>query len=219
MMKTKAEIREMMNKGYEAIKDRLMMQVINTKGNEELLRDIPHVDFADLSLVYRFVFNTEPFLETCIVTNNLMHGYGIAHKQLHADALKSSTNNFPVTIKPLQEVLYEPQGFCQESDSDLSLYIATIKGFSYGASCLCYPDFFERAAEVMKGSFYVLPSSIHEVFLCPANPDDPADQRSGTVKNLKDIVLTVNRTEVDPKEKLSDSVYYYDAKNKTFKIC
>ena len=69
----------------------------------------------------------------------------------------------------------------------------------------------------MKGSFYVLPSSIHEVLLAPANSDDP-DDLTGTVKNLKDIVQTVNRTEVAPEEKLSDSVYYYDAKNKTFEI-
>lgn len=211
MMRTKAEIREMINKGYEVMKDRLMMQVINTKGNEELLCDVPHMDFADLSLVYRFVFNTEP-LQTAIVTNGLMHGYGITHEQLHIDALKSSINNFPVTIKTLEEVLF---GFCTDSNS--SIYVATIKGLSYGASCLCYPDFFERAAEVMKGSFYVLPSSIHEVLLSPANSDDP-DDLTGTVKNLKDIVQTVNRTEVAPEEKLSDSVYYYDAKNKTFEI-
>lgn len=214
MMRTKAEIREMMNKGYEAMKDKLMMQVINTKGNEELLCTVPHVDFADLSLVYRFVFDTEP-LQTGIVTNGLMHGYRITHEQLHIDALKSSTNNFPVTIKTLEEALF---GFCPESESDSSIYIATIKGLSYGASCLCYPGFFERAAEVMKGSFYILPSSIHEVLLAPANSDDP-DDLTGTVKNLKDIVQTVNRTEVAPEEKLSDSVYYYDAKNKTFKIC
>lgn len=211
MMRTKAEIREMINKGYEAMKDRLMMQVINTKGNEELLCDVPHMDFADLSLVYRFVFNTEP-LQTAIVTNGLIHSYGITHEQLHIDALKSSINNFPVTIKTLEEVLF---GFC--TDSNFSIYVATIKGLSYGASCLCYPDFFERAAEVMKGSFYVLPSSIHEVLLAPANSDDP-DDLTGTVKNLKDIVQTVNRTEVAPEEKLSDSVYYYDAKNKTFEI-
>ena len=212
MMRTKAEIREMINKGYEVMKNRLMMQVINTKGNEELLCTVPHVEFADLSLVYRFVFNTEP-LQTCVVTDDLMYGYKISHEQLHTNALKSSTNNFPVTIKSLEEMLF---GFCP--DSDPLFYIATIKGNTYGASCLCYPGFFERAAEVMKGSFYILPSSIHEVLLAPADPDDLADLNE-TAKNLKDIVQTVNGTEVAPEEKLSDSVYYYDAKNRTFKIC
>lgn len=213
MMRTKAEIREMINKGYEVMKNRLMMQVINTKGNEELLCTVPHVDFADLSLVYRFVFDTEKSLQTCVVTNGLMHGYKISHEQLHMDALKSSINNFPVTIKSLEEVVF---GFCP--DSDPLLYVATIKGGSYGASCLCYPGFFEHAAEVMKGSFYILPSSIHEVLLAPADPDDPSDLNE-TAENLKDIVQTVNGTEVAPEEKLSDSVYYYDAKNRTFKIC
>lgn len=211
-MKAKTEAREMLNKGYEVMKERLMMQVINTKGNEKLLSDVPHVDFADLSLVYRFVFDTEP-LQTCVVTNGLMHGYGITHEQLHIDALKSSINNFPIIIKSLEEMLF---GSCP--DSNPRLYIATIKGFTYGASCLCYPDFFERVAEVMKGSFYILPSSIHEVILALADPDDLADL-NGATKYLKDIVQTVNRTQVAPEEKLSDSVYYYDAKNKTFKIC
>ena len=58
------------------------------------------------------------------------------------------------------------------------------------------------------GSFYILPSSIHELLIYPCD---------GTL-NVNDIlpmVREINATEVKPQDKLSDNVYMYDGKEVT----
>jgi len=39
---------------YEAVKDKLMIQLIGRKGNEEMLKTIPHHPIEDMEIVYRF---------------------------------------------------------------------------------------------------------------------------------------------------------------------
>ena len=39
---------------YEAVKDKLMIQLIGREGNEEMLRTIPHHSIEDMEIVYRF---------------------------------------------------------------------------------------------------------------------------------------------------------------------
>ena len=67
------------------------------------------------------------------------------------------------------------------------------------------PSFFEDATEKLDGNFYVLPSSVHEILLLP-------DRFAPEHQFLKELVQDVNANEVDPKDRLSDNVYHYDAK-------
>ena len=97
----------------------------------------------------------------------------------------------------------------KKEDASL-MYIATNEDRMNGASVLAYPDFMETAVECLNGSFYILPSSIHEVILLP--------EKSGfDVQELQMLVRHVNATEVAPKERLSDHVYHYDRKKRLFK--
>ena len=52
-------------------------------------------------------------------------------------------------------------------------------------------------------SFYIMPSSIHEVILIP-------DTLDMDIRYMKAMVKEVNGTEVSPDEVLSDNVYRYD---------
>lgn len=64
----------------------------------------------------------------------------------------------------------------------------------------------ERVAEIL-GSFYALPSSVHEWILI--NSDVDPDFLAG-------IVSEVNET-INPDEVLTNSVYFYNAEKKTFR--
>ena len=79
----------------------------------------------------------------------------------------------------------------------------------HGAGVMAYPEFFNEASEIVGGSFFILPSSIHEVLLLP-------DTGDATVEWLTDMVKTVNTDVLDPEDKLSDTVYHYDAEAKLF---
>lgn len=54
---------------------------------------------------------------------------------------------------------------------------------------------------MLKSDLYILPSSIHEIIVLPVDFRDD-------VTGLKDMVNTVNQTQVLPEEFLSDSVYF-----------
>ena len=72
-----------------------------------------------------------------------------------------------------------------------------------GAVCLIYPDVLERLAEECGKDLYILPSSVHETILL-------ADSGKERPRELKSMIVQVNRTQVAPEEVLTDSLYRYD---------
>ena len=73
-----------------------------------------------------------------------------------------------------------------------------------GSAALFYPGNLEKISMALGGNFYIIPSSVHEVL---AIPDDP----SIVVLYLQELVAEANLMYVSENERLSDSVYYYDA--------
>ena len=69
----------------------------------------------------------------------------------------------------------------------------------------------EAVASEFGGSYYILPSSIHEVILIP-------DDGDMDVEFLLSMVVSVNKDGVLPEDKLTDSVYYYDAEKMNFPV-
>ena len=80
-----------------------------------------------------------------------------------------------------------------------------------GASCMLYPGLLKQLAGKEENSFYILPSSIHEVILL-------TDRRMETPEQLKEMIAEVNRTQVAPEEVLSDSLYYYDSRKENIRL-
>lgn len=84
----------------------------------------------------------------------------------------------------------------------IPMYVLTNKKKLYGAACMLYPGILNQFSEKLKQDFYILPSSVHEVILVPA--DSQTDQEA-----LREIVTDINRTQVAEEEVLADSVYLY----------
>lgn len=75
----------------------------------------------------------------------------------------------------------------------------------FGAVGVLNHDILRDAAGRL-GNFFILPSSIHEVILVPDDGDMDAEY-------LKETVVYANRSVVEEKEQLSDSVYRYNAES------
>ena len=82
------------------------------------------------------------------------------------------------------------------------MYVLTNASRSLGAAAMFYPDVKEKAAEIIGGDYYILPSSCHEVILVP-------DTLEVKAKDLCEMVKEANRTVVEDKDILSDNVYHY----------
>ena len=206
---------------YDAMKEKLAIQVVSTERNAEMLEKIPHKEVEDMSLVCRFIVGDTAFGQGSILVNNdMLQNYGITSDQLFADAAKYAPELRPSEIMSIADVLAQMMGIDVSElndqmgvpgNPDIPMYVASTHDKSNGAGIIAYPGFMEMAAEKIGGDFFVLPSSVHEVILVP-------DNGTGDFHELEAMVQEVNATQVDPKDQLSDKVYHYDSKDKVFEL-
>ena len=201
---------------YETAKELLFVDVVGTKVNAELLAKVPHTDIEDLSMVYRMQLEQlSDGAATVLITNDLMERMGVTREQLHADALANSERIRPASMRTMAEVLSDMMGIPQEiiptETSGPQLYVVSNELSSHGAAAAFYPDFMEQAAKEIGSSFFILPSSVHEVLFVP-------DDGNLRVDALRDMVTSINAAEVAPADRLTDSVYHYDAAERVFEL-
>jgi len=218
--KEKPEFNEDELHDYEKLREKLAIEVVSSEANKDLLLTIPHQTLEDMAVVYRFVLNSdEDGRASILVTNQILDHMGVTPEQLHADALENSPIIRPLVIKGMSEVMAEMMGAEQAemmgivpvAPEDEQMFVATVPDKVNGAGVLAYQDFMDQAAERAGGDFFILPSSIHEILIVP-------DNGKMNLKELETIVKEVNETQVAPADKLTDSVYHYDSKEKIFEL-
>ena len=201
---------------YSQMKDKLIMEVVSKEANEEMLENIPYVEMEDMAVVYRFVLDSsEEGRATILATNQLIETMGVTPEQLHKDAMENAPELKPAIIMGMSEMLADMgmpmEMMGMEAPTQEFMYVATVEDKINGAGVLAYQNFMDQAVERIGGDFFILPSSRHEILLVPDNGEADLQQ-------LKDMVREVNATQVAPEEKLTDSVYHYDSKEKIFEL-
>ena len=88
---------------------------------------------------------------------------------------------------------------------EIPMYVMTNEKRCLGACGILYDHILQEAARLLEGSFYVLPSSVHECILVP-------EKAAPEAAELLSMVREINLTQVPLEEVLSDQVYHYDAK-------
>ena len=205
---------------YGQMKEKLAMEVVSAEANKEMLQNVPHQNMEDMAVVYRFVLNSdEDGRASILVTNQILDHMGVTPEQLHADAMENAPQIKPAEIKGMSEVMAEMMGYDQAAmmgivpvaPEDEQMFVATVPDKVHGAGVLAYQDFMDQAAERAGSDFFILPSSIHEILIVP-------DNGKMDLKELENMVKEVNATQVAPADKLTDSVYHYDSKEKIFEL-
>ena len=74
-----------------------------------------------------------------------------------------------------------------------------------------YEENLHNLAELYGGDLYVIPSSVHEMLVLPADSDMLPDE-------IANIVQEVNQMAVQPEERLSNQVYRYDSRERKMSI-
>lgn len=196
---------------YEKVKDNTYLRLI--PGDSPVLKSTPHRMIEDMALVVNVhldSFSDENGRSCVVVSRPLMEMYGIDEAQLFADAEKNSLANEPIVFKPLVDMikdLIRNEEVPNPEDVGIVTYIATNQSGFQGAAVAGYPGFAEKAAEAIGGSFYMLPSSVHEFILIK-------DDGTPKAKDLNRMIKNVNETVLEPRDILSAQCYHYDAKAK-----
>lgn len=139
----------------------------------------------------------------------------ISIKQIENDALLNSMTRNPAVIKSMDSEIESIIGTQIPKDEATSMmYIASVPSKKFGACVLAYPGFFEQAAATVGGSYYVIPSSVHELILVK----DSGDLSDDDINKFKSDIKLVNKTILARDEILSDNLYHYDAEFHKFEI-
>lgn len=202
---------------FAKVQNRICYKLINAEKNEALLTDVPHVMLEDLAIIfYILVSKDSGGTGTITVKNNMLSFWNVDTDTLYQLALVNTQRLFRGTVRSMASVMTEilshklDEECAQEfydmmvgEDDMIPMYICTNADKLNGAGVILYQGLLQKFADRVGSDFYILPSSIHETLLIPANSDMD-------IEYLRDMVRTVNRTEVAPDEILSDSVYYYN---------
>lgn len=209
----------MMNKveaivtNFEDIKNRVKIKLRNADSLPENTLAIP---FLDMAITFQIpVLEAENEIEdgepNVVVNYALANKYGVSAQDLYLIALENETQNNPARIETMGNMLAGLMGMSFDDPVGNTLYVATNKKGTNGASVILYPNLLREFGNKIGESFYILPSSIHEVILVPESVGIDGN-------DFVEMVRDINRTVVAENEILSDNVYLYDLENDEIKI-
>ena len=90
---------------------------------------------------------------------------------------------------------------------EIPLFVLTTQSMVHGAAAIFIPDVMEQISKKMPEGFFILPSSIHEVMVLPKG-------LGSSIEALDEMVSSINETQVDPEDQLSDFAHVYDPDRK-----
>lgn len=188
---------------YETAREHFFLCLSNAENNPGYLNEAPHELKADLALTCHIMSEIpgEGYVGT-LVNGSLMEEYSVDEDKLFKDAFENSMKIMPVRTEFARDVC-GGESSRDKDDPFYSMMIISNERHFRGAAALFYPGVMETVALKLGGSFYVLPSSVHEVLAIPADP-------SLNVTDLQQLVMEANLLHVPMDERLSDNVYYYD---------
>lgn len=170
-------------------RDKIITCLINTEMNQELLKKVPHREFHDLSIIYRVYLSEESSGEnaygTIIINNAILRELQMTEEALFNLAYENRRRLFPVQVYNV-----------------FSMYAVTCKDTVYGAASITYPETLKEIKKVIDGSFYLIPSSVHECMAVPA--------KCAKVHELLECLRTANQDAeiVSPGDVLGNNVYF-----------
>jgi hypothetical protein len=200
------------NNIYDSIKDLLEVNAISEKYNRDVLAGTKYRVLGDIAIVY-FINADNRDLGEVMKAIPVLNAISI--KQIENDALLNSMTRNPAVIKSMDSEIESIIGISIPKDEATSeMYIASVPSKKFGACVLAYPWFFEQAAATVDGSYYVIPSSVHELILVK----DSGNLSDDDINKFKSDIKLVNKTILARDEILSDNLYHYDAEFHKFEI-
>lgn len=213
---------------YEIIKNDVYVKVINTAMNRRTLNNMPCLNYYDLSMIVYVICETD---ESCSATINVtdahMKLWGVDRDTLFKDAINNTRKRLKPRVDKMSDMMKEllmeklttynyrvgeDESFDKELGEILDnidqydedkTYVLTNERKLHGAVYMLFSDVLEKIANDIDDDMFILPSSIHEIIIIP--------QKHGVeIQELREMVKSVNESELDPKEILSDTVYVYE---------
>lgn len=181
----------------EKVLDSVFPCLINKERNADILANAVNKDFLDLSIIYRidvgygYILILKKLAESLEITDEELYNAGM--RNLYGKAL----------VGNLAEVFSNRVDKDMKISGDNPFTIITNKDMRYGASIILDTEILR---ENLKGDFYIVPSSIHEVLAIPMVLSN------GEVVEpvmLKGMISAMNNDRLPERDKLSYNLYQW----------
>jgi len=199
---------------FDIVKDNIIVMA-RSKSFIDRHEDIPYVMKGDIALTFDIAIqpDDEDSFIGGLVNNELLKIWGIDEKTLYGLAMENTERMNPARISYIEEFLSGVVPGLTLSETSL-LVITNEKGVG-GATTLFYDGSMDNVAAEFGGSYFILPSSIHEVLAVPDKGED--------YKDLERIVCEINNMIIsdaggDDREILSYKIHRYDAESGIFEL-
>ena len=192
---------------FSKAKQNILVKLINKDKNTSLLKDVPHVVFHDLAIVFLCaVRNYQDEFGTILIHNQHMEHWNVTVDDLYKIGLENTPKILPFRIDSLDKVIEQveddnmllPLENCQIS-------ILTNLRRVHGATCIIYPKLLKRIAEMFDDDLIIIPSSIHEVLILP----ETITKEEYTLDDYREMVTQVNEEQLPDDEMLSNHAYLF----------
>lgn len=203
---------------FDAVRDRICYKLISKEQNMDLLTEVPYVEYLDLAVCFYYAYQGESLgMGSILIYNTHLEMWKTSVQKLWEIAQINTQRLFPWECSSMESVIREMLEEQKEQGKELILEEEEQEEFFgempmqilsntkrvFGAACILYPGLLEQLAAEESHNLYLIPSSIHEMILLPDYGAEEPD-------SLREMIVEVNSTQVEPEEVLSNRLYYYD---------
>lgn len=205
---------------FKAVKNDIVLRLVNYERNREMLKCCPHKKFLDLAITFRYIANRDQLgIASSLISNEEFAEWDIDIEDLYQIALFNTMREFPWHMDSLAKVIVDcirrrmPAETAQELEEELTVLERTENGVNMfvlsndsginGAVSILYDSVIKNFAKVQECNVFILPSSVHEVMLVPETAETGPEFLEGLVQDA-------NQSAVGLIDLLSDHIYYYD---------
>lgn len=192
---------------WDSVRYHIFGKLVNTEKNRYFLKNVPHREYLDLSLVYYAGLHMGSRGESAVIqiqTEHMEH-WGVNEDELYREAMKNM--NCEADFNSMDNIIGKLLGvgnpFPVGGQTKFSMFVLSNKQRINGAAQICNTRVMKEIAGYFAGDFWILPSSINEVILIPCCWSEVNGNE------FAEIVRDVNDTQVLPQEVLSYHVYRY----------
>ena len=192
----------------------IVCRIISRDRNQQLLRDIPHRDFLNLSIVYYCLTDITPMGSGAIlIRNEHLKMWGIDPESLDMIARENTRKLLPYDFRSMRDMISSiiGQEVPSSEETEVPLYVLSNVDRCFGAVWMTAPDVLETIGNRLKEDYYVLPSSVHECVVLPCRQENDETM-------LQTMVREINSTQVRPEDVLADCVYRYHCRSRELSV-
>ena len=201
---------------WEAAKECIHAKLVNREMNRGFLKRVPYRNFLDLAVIYYVTVDglSEGVNGAFTVSERNMEVWKKKEDELYRTAVFNMHLHGEPVFESMDEVLRSIMpGFQLPSpvSTPVEMHVLTNKEKIFGAAEILDSGTLKRVSDELGGDFIVLPSSVHECIIIPAD-------ETVSYQELADMVTEINVDAVSIEERLSDHVYLYERKVGTLRI-